>query len=265
MVFLTCPRDVVNRNWDLVRTCSVWACLILTHRHRGCKRALRRGDMTIVTRSWRGTMGPARCCTGHEADRVLIVRPLDALAAVADPLGVGCPAAVHRPRSRRRGARCGRGVLPGAPLRQPAFLAISAARGRRRQDQQDRDRDRRDRYALREPALHGRGCRLSRSHLGRAPAARHKPWIARAGHRGLPLLRLRAGGGHRSGRHGSRAHAGLSRGPQGRGLRRTESAADVPQPTRAASGRAALRWSARADLVGRRHPEDRRVDRPSRG
>src|SRR6202167_3073721 len=34
-----------------------------------------------------------------------------------------------------------------------------------------------------------------------------------------------------------------------------------PNPARAASGRAAFRWPARSDLVGRRHPEDRRVDR----
>ena len=50
----------------------------------------------------------------------------------------------------------------------------------------------RDRHALREPALHGRGRRRRRPHLGWPPAARHQPWIARAGHRGLPLLRLRA-------------------------------------------------------------------------
>ena len=78
-------------------------------------------------------------------------------------------------------ARCGRGILQGAPLRPPAFLAVSAARGNRLSDPHDRDRDRRDRYALREPALHGRGCGLCRPHLGWAPAARHKPWIARTG------------------------------------------------------------------------------------
>ena len=51
---------------------------------------------------------------------------------------------------------------------------------------------------------------------------------------------------------------------QGRGLRRAEPAADVPEPARAAAARAALARPARADLVGRRHPAPRPSGPPSR-
>ena len=53
----------------------------------------------------------------------------------------------------------------------------------------------RDRHALREPALHGRGRRRGRPDLGRATAAGDQPGITRAGHRRLPLLRLHPGRG----------------------------------------------------------------------
>ena len=76
-------------------------------------------------------------------------------------------------------------------------LAVPAARRDRGAHQPDRDRHRRDRHALREPALHGRGRRRRRPHLRRPAAAGHQPGIARAGRRRLPLLRLRAGRGHR--------------------------------------------------------------------
>ena len=71
-------------------------------------------------------------CMRHEEDRVPVVRPLDAVAAVADAVGVGRAAPVHRPGRRRRGARGRRRVLPGAPLRPPAGLAVPAARRDRR-------------------------------------------------------------------------------------------------------------------------------------
>ena len=69
-------------------------------------------------------------------------------------------------------------------------LALPAARRGRRQDQPDRDRHGRHRHALREPALHGRGCRRGRPHRRRPPAARHQPRLARAGDRWLALFRL---------------------------------------------------------------------------
>ena len=73
----------------------------------------------------------------HEEDRVPVVRPLDAVAAVADALGLGCAAPVHRSRGRGRGARGRRRVLPGAPLRAaslsspfPLLAAIGARTSR---------------------------------------------------------------------------------------------------------------------------------------
>ena len=65
----------------------------------------------------------------------------------------------------------------------------------RRAHQTDRDRHRGHRHALREPALHGGGCRRRRPHRRRPPAARHLARLARAGDRRLSLLRLRAGRG----------------------------------------------------------------------
>ena len=97
--------------------------------------------------------------THREEDRIPLVRPLEPVAALGHAVGVRRPAPVHRPRRRRRGARRRRRLLPGAPLRPPARLAVPAARRGRRAHEPDRDRHRRDRHALREPALHGRGRR----------------------------------------------------------------------------------------------------------
>ena len=69
------------------------------------------------------------------------------------------------------------------------------------------------------------------------------------------------GRGLRPRRDGARAHPGLPRRDRRRGLRRAQPAADVPQPARPAADRAALPRAARPDLVGCRHPRDRRVDR----
>src|SRR5262245_25916200 len=88
-----------------------------------------------------------------EEDRFSLVRTLDALAAIADPLGRGHAAAIDRPRRRRRGTGGGRSLLPGPSLCPPARLALPAAGGGRRQDKPDRDRHGGDRHALREPAL----------------------------------------------------------------------------------------------------------------
>ena len=96
----------------------------------------------------------------HEEDRLSLVRALDALVAIADPLGRGHAAAIHRAGRRRRGAGRGRRLFPGPSFRPPARLALPAAGGRRREDQPHRDRHGGDRHALREPALHGRGRRV---------------------------------------------------------------------------------------------------------
>ena len=117
-------------------------------------------------------------------------------------------------------------------------------------DVADRARHGGHRHALREPALHGGGCRRGRPHRRRAAAARPLARLAGAGDRRLPLLRLRAAGG--DGRRGTGAaeDRGLPRGAEGRGLRRAEPAADVPQPAGAAPRRAAFGGASGAHLVG---------------
>src|SRR5215204_702548 len=68
----------------------------------------------------------------HETHRLPLLRPLDAVAAVAGALGLRCAQAIDRARRRGRGAGRGRGLLPGASLRAPARLAVSALGGVRR-------------------------------------------------------------------------------------------------------------------------------------
>src|SRR5205823_5872459 len=64
----------------------------------------------------------------HEEDRVPVVRALVDVAGVTGAVRVGRAPAVRRPGGRRRGARRGRGVLPRAPLRPAAGIAVPAAR-----------------------------------------------------------------------------------------------------------------------------------------
>src|SRR5262245_66445154 len=61
--------------------------------------------------------------TLHEKNRLSLVRPLDPVAAVADPLGLRRAAAIDRARGRGRAARRRRRLFPGASLRPPARLA----------------------------------------------------------------------------------------------------------------------------------------------
>ncbi len=92
----------------------------------------------------------------------------------------------------------------------------------------------------------GRG----RRHRRRAAAAGHQPRLAGAGDRRLPPLRLRAGRGRGRRRHGAPACQGLPGAAVGRGVRRAQPAADVPESARAAAPGAAFRGPARPDLVG---------------
>ena len=200
----------------------------------------------------------------HEKDRLPLIRPLVAFAAVADAIGFRRPAAIDRPRRRRRGARRGRGLLPGASLRPPARLALPAARCRRREDHADRDRHRGHRHALREPAVHGGGRRRRRHHRRRSAAARHQPRLARTGDRRMALLRLRPARGDDRCRHGQKPHRGIARGAARRRLRAPQPATDVPEPARPAARRALLEGPARSDLVGRRLECHRRVGRQAR-
>src|SRR5713226_7301924 len=66
----------------------------------------------------------------------------------------------------------------------PLLAAVGAKTSRHR------DRHGGDRHALREPAVHGRGRRRSRSDRGWTPSARHQPRVARAGDRWLAIFRL---------------------------------------------------------------------------
>ena len=172
--------------------------------------------------------------------------------------------AVDRAGRGGGGGRGRRGLLPGAPLRPPAGVAVPAAGRGRRSDEPDRDRHCRHRHAVREPALHGRGRRRRRSHLRWPAPARHQPGIARAGDRRLPLLRPRSRRGKLRRRHGSRTHEGVPRGALRGGVRPAEPTSDVRQPAWPAACRAAFTGSAGPDLVGRRHPGHRRVDRRAR-
>src|SRR4051794_14275711 len=65
----------------------------------------------------------------HEKNRLSLLRPLVAIAAVAGAVGFGRAAAIDRACRRGRGARRGRGLFPGASLRAPARLAVPAAGG----------------------------------------------------------------------------------------------------------------------------------------
>ena len=103
----------------------------------------------------------------HEEDRLPLIRALDALVAIADPLGRSHAPSIRSARRGRRGIGRGWRLFLSPSLCPPAFLAFSAPRSRRREDQTDRDRDGGDRHALREPILHGRGCRCRRSNRRR--------------------------------------------------------------------------------------------------
>ena len=74
-----------------------------------------------------------------EEDRVPVVRALVGGAVLAGAERVGRAAAVDRAGRRRRGARGRRRVLPRAPLRPPARVAVSAA-GRDRRAHERRSR-----------------------------------------------------------------------------------------------------------------------------
>src|SRR5262245_43121327 len=65
----------------------------------------------------------------YEDDRLSLLRPLDAVVAVRNPLGRRHAAAVDRSRRRGGRARRRRGLFPRPPFRPPARLALSAARG----------------------------------------------------------------------------------------------------------------------------------------
>src|SRR4051812_22086441 len=84
------------------------------------------------------TDAPVGSLRAHEEHRVPVLRALATLPALPDALGLRRPPAVDRPGGRGRGARRGRGLLPRAPLRPPALLALPAARGDRRAHQPDR-------------------------------------------------------------------------------------------------------------------------------
>ena len=123
----------------------------------------------------------------------------------------------------------GRRLFPRPPLRPPARLAVPAAGGGRREDQPHRDRHRRDRHALREPALHGRGRGRRRPHRRRAAATRHQPRLARAGDRWLALFRLSPSEGRERRRHGPAPRRGVSRPAARRGLRASRTRARCSQ------------------------------------
>ena len=202
--------------------------------------------------------------SADEEDRVPVVRALVGLAVFAGPFGLGCAHPVDRACGGRRGAGCRRCLLPGPPLRPAARLAIPAPCGDRRSHQAHRDRDGRHRHALREPAVHGRGRRCRGPHRGRPPAARDQPRLTRAGHRRLPLFRVRPDRRADRRRHGPPARRGLPPGTVRRRVRPAQPHPDVREPARPPPPRAARARAARPDLVGCRIARDRGMGRHSR-
>ena len=200
----------------------------------------------------------------HEKDRLPLLRPLDSVAAIESADGVRCAAAIDRACCRRRRAWRRRCVLSRASLRPPARLTFPAANRRRRAHQAHRDRHRRHRYALREPAVYGGGCRRGRHHQRRPPAARHQPRLARAGDRRLALFWLRAAGRRDRRRHGAAPHRGFSRSLTRARICKTQSAADVCESAGPAAARAVFGRFARAHLVGRGFKRHGRVGRQNR-
>ena len=206
--------------------------------------------------AWPPACGQDRVC---EEDRFPVLRALVAVTVVAGAFRIRRADPVARAGRRRRGSRRRWCLLPRPPLRSPVGLTVPAAGRGRRSDVEDRDRHRGHRHALREPVLHGGGRRGRRPPRRRPAAARHQPRVARAGHRRLALLRLPAGRGRDRRRHGTAPRRGVPRAPRGRGLRRAESATDVPEPAGPAAPRAPFARTARADLVGRGVAGDRGV------
>src|SRR5688572_13701062 len=64
--------------------------------------------------------------TGHETYRLPLIRALGTCPGFAHAVGSGSSAAGDRAGFRRRGAGPRRGVLPGAPLRTAAGVAVPA-------------------------------------------------------------------------------------------------------------------------------------------
>ncbi len=146
----------------------------------GCSRPPRRicGSSTGSSSGECGRPHPR--WTHREAHRIPVLRSLPGRARLAAcaprpmPLLQTVELAVAAEEAGR-----GRRVRAGAPLRPSARVAVPAARRDRRAHEPHRHRYRRHRHALREPALHGRGCGGRRPHRRRPAAARRQPWITR--------------------------------------------------------------------------------------
>ncbi len=185
-----------------------------------------------------------------EEDRLPVVRTLDAVAPLAGAHGGGLAAPVDRAGRGRRGVGRRRRLLPRAPLRPAARLAVPAPRGHRCAHQQDRDWHGRHRHALREPAVYGRGRGGGGHHrAGPAPTG-HQPRVAGAGDRRLAPFRLCPLGGRDGRRYGPPARRGLPGDARGPGVCPAQPAPDVPQPARAAARRAPFGRAARPDSGG---------------
>ena len=201
----------------------------------------------------------------REKDRIPLIRTLVGFAVLPGALGIGRAPPVDRARGSRRGSGGRRRLLPRPPLRAAARVAVPAPGGHRGADEADRDRHGGDRHALREPAVHGRGRRCRRPHRRWSAAARDQPRLARAGHRRLPLLRLRARGRQDRRGHGARPHGGVPARPcPGSGLpSRTPRRCSRIRPDCSASSR--IRRACGSGSGGARDPERPPNGRASRG
>ena len=201
--------------------------------------------------------------TPHEEDRLPLLRPLDALAAVADPLGGRRAAAVHRSGGRRPRSWARTGPISAStisPASSPRRFRCSprsaprpaASRSARRSSIcATRTRCTWPRTPARPTSSPAGGCSWD------------QPRLARAGDRWLALFRLSARRRPERRRHGPAPRGGVPRHAARRGLRAAEPAADVPQSARPAAPRAPFGRACATGSGGAPAPTPRRSGRRS--
>ena len=216
--------------------------------------------MTRAEQPGEGSHGGLPTIGGREADRIPLVRPLDAVAALADAVGARRAAAVDRAGGRGRGARRGRRLLPRPSLRPAARRRPSRCwRRSARAPAASRSARRSSTCATRTRSTWPR----TRAPPTSSPAAGCSSGISRGspeqvidGWRYFGYVPAEGETDADMARRHAEVFLELARG---RGVRRAQPAADVPQSAGPAAPRAALPGPARPHLVGRRLERHRGV------